>query len=138
VSSYFSKINSISGKVQMLVRKIADIRYIVVDSEQDAFLLENNLIKKYRPHYNVALKDDKTFPWICIKNEPFPRIYSTTNMWMDDGSVYFGPYANVKLMHTLMDLARQLYPLRNATSTLRTKTLRQEIQSLSRISFREL
>ena len=72
VSSYFAKINSISGKVQMLVRRIADIRTIVVESEQDALLLENNLIKKYQPHYNVALKDDKTFPWICIKNEPFP------------------------------------------------------------------
>ncbi|MGA3013438.1 MAG: excinuclease ABC subunit UvrC [Bacteroidales bacterium] len=123
VSSYFSKINSISGKVQMLVRKIADIRYIVVDSEQDAFLLENNLIKKYRPHYNVALKDDKTFPWICIKNEPFPRIYSTRHV-AHDGSVYFGPYANVKLMHTLLDLARQLYPLRNCNLKLTDKNIK--------------
>jgi excinuclease ABC subunit C len=122
VSSYFSKITSISGKVQMLVRKIADIRYIVVDSEQDAFLLENNLIKKYRPHYNVALKDDKTFPWICIKNEPFPRIYSTRHV-VHDGSVYFGPYANVKLMHTLLDLARQLYPLRNCNLNLTDKNI---------------
>lgn len=125
VSSYFSKINSISGKVQMLVRKIADIRYIVVDSEQDAFLLENNLIKKYRPHYNVALKDDKTFPWICIKNEPFPRIYSTRHV-VHDGSVYFGPYANVKLMHTLLDLARQLYPLRNCNLSLTDKNIKAE------------
>ena len=125
VSSYFSKINSISGKVQMLVRKIAEIRYIVVDSEQDAFLLENNLIKKYRPHYNVALKDDKTFPWICIKNEPFPRIYSTRHV-VHDGSVYFGPYANVKLMHTLLDLARQLYPLRNCNLSLTDKNIKAE------------
>ena len=117
VSSYFSKINSISGKLQMLVRKIADIRYIVVDTEQDAFLLENNLIKKYRPHYNVALKDDKTFPWICIKNEPFPRVYSTRHV-LRDGSIYFGPYANVKLMHTLLDLSRQIYPLRNCNLNL--------------------
>lgn len=122
VSSYFSKINSVSGKVQMLVRKIADIRYIVVDTEQDAFLLENNLIKKYRPHYNVALKDDKTFPWICIRNEPFPRVYPTRNV-QRDGSIYFGPYANVKLMHTLLDLSRQLYPLRNCTLSLTEKNI---------------
>jgi excinuclease ABC subunit C len=123
VSSYFSKINSVSGKVQMLVRKITDIKYIVVDTEQDAFLLENNLIKKYRPHYNVALKDDKTFPWICIKNEPFPRVFSTRHV-VHDGSTYFGPYANGKLMHTLMDLARQLYPLRNCTLNLSEKNIR--------------
>jgi len=123
VSSYFSKINSVSGKVQMLVRKIADIKYIVVDTEQDAFLLENNLIKKYRPHYNVALKDDKTFPWICIKNESFPRVYSTRHM-LRDGSIYFGPYANVKLMHTLLDLSRQLYPLRNCNLNLTEKNIR--------------
>jgi excinuclease ABC subunit C len=123
VSSYFSKINSVSGKVQMLVRKIADIRYVVVDTEQDAFLLENNLIKKYRPHYNVALKDDKTFPWICIRDEPFPRIYSTRHV-VHDGSTYFGPYANVKLMHTLLDLSRQLYPLRNCNLSLTEKNIR--------------
>ena len=123
VSSYFSKINSISGKVQMLVRKIADIKYIVVDTEQDAFLLENNLIKKYQPHYNVALKDDKTFPWICIKNEPFPRIFSTRHV-VRDGSTYFGPYANVRLMNTLLDLARQIYPLRNCNLNLTEKNIR--------------
>jgi len=122
VNSYFAKINSISGKVQMLVRKIADIKFIVVDSEQDALLLENNLIKKYQPHYNVALKDDKTFPWICIKNEPFPRIFHTRNV-IRDGSVYFGPYANVRLMHTLLDLIRQLYPLRNCNLKLTEKNI---------------
>ena len=122
VCSYFFKINSVSGKVQMLVRKIADIKYIVVDTEQDAFLLENNLIKKYRPHYNVMLKDDKTFPWICIKKEPFPRVFSTRQV-IRDGSLYFGPYANVKLMHTLMDLARQLYPLRNCNLSLTQKNI---------------
>jgi excinuclease ABC subunit C len=122
VSSYFAKINSISGKVQMLVRKIADIKFIVVDSEQDAFLLENNLIKKYQPHYNVALKDDKTFPWICIKNEPFPRIFPTRTV-IRDGSTYFGPYANVRLMHTLLDLIRQLYPLRNCSLNLTEKNI---------------
>ncbi len=123
VSSYFAKINSISGKVQMLVRKIADIKYIVVETEQDALLLENNLIKKYQPHYNVALKDDKTFPWICIKNEPFPRIFPTRYV-VRDGSTYFGPYANVRLMHTLLELSRQLYPLRNCSLALTDKNIR--------------
>lgn len=122
VSSYFAKINSISGKVQMLVRKIADIKYIVVETEQDALLLENNLIKKYQPHYNVALKDDKTFPWICIKNEPFPRVFPTRNI-IRDGSQYFGPYANVRLMNTLLDLIRQLYPLRNCNLNLSEKNI---------------
>jgi len=122
VSSYFAKINSISGKVQMLVRKIADIKYIVVETEQDALLLENNLIKKYLPHYNVALKDDKTFPWICIKNEPFPRVFSTRQV-VRDGSVYFGPYANVRLMNTLLELCRQLYPLRNCSLNLSGKNI---------------
>ena len=122
VSSYFTRINSISGKVQMLVRRIADIRYIVVETEQDALLLENNLIKKYRPHYNVALKDDKTFPWICIKNEPFPRVFPTRQV-IRDGSLYYGPYANVRLMHTLLDLCRQLYPLRNCSLKLTEKNI---------------
>ncbi len=123
VNSYFAKINSISGKVQMLVRKIADIRYIVVETEQDALLLENNLIKKYQPHYNVALKDDKTFPWICIKNEPFPRIFATRYV-IRDGSTYFGPYANVRLMNTLLELSRHLYPLRNCALVLNDKNIR--------------
>ncbi|MDD4603362.1 MAG: excinuclease ABC subunit UvrC [Bacteroidales bacterium] len=122
VSSYFTKINSISGKVQMLVRKIAEIKYIVVETEQDALLLENNLIKKYRPHYNVALKDDKTYPWICIKNEPFPRVFPSRHL-IRDGSNYFGPYANVRLMHTLLDFCRQLYPLRNCTLNLTEKNI---------------
>jgi excinuclease ABC subunit C len=122
VSSYFSKINSISGKVQMLVRKIADIKFIVVETEQDALLLENNLIKKYQPHYNVALKDDKTFPWICIKNEPFPRVFPTRTV-VRDGSQYFGPYANVRLMNTLLDLVRNLYPLRNCNLNLTDKNI---------------
>ena len=123
VSSYFARIHSISGKVQMLVRKIADINYIVVNTEQDALLLENNLIKKYRPRYNVALKDDKTFPWICIKNEPFPRVSYTRNL-IRNGSQYFGPYANVRLMHTLLELIRQLYPLRNCNLNLTDKNIR--------------
>ncbi len=122
VSSYFSKINAISGKVQMLVRRIASIQYIVVETEQDALLLENNLIKKYQPHYNVALKDDKTFPWICIKKEPFPRIFHTRSV-IRDGSSYYGPYANVRLMHTLLELCRQLYPLRNCSLNLEKKNV---------------
>ena len=122
VGSYFVKINAISGKVQMLVRRITDIRYIVVDTEQDAFLLENNLIKKYQPHYNVALKDDKTFPWICINNEPFPRVFHTSHV-IKDGSVYFGPYASGRLMHTLMDLTRQLFPLRTCNLSLSEKNI---------------
>ena len=122
VSSYFAKIHSVSGKVQMMVRRIADIWTIVVDSEQDAFLLENNLIKKYRPHYNVALKDDKTFPWICIKNEPFPRVFPTRNV-IRDGSLYFCPYASGRLMHTLLDLITQLYPLRTCNLNLTGKNI---------------
>jgi len=122
VSSYFAKINSHSGKVQMLVRKIADIKFIVVSTEQDALLLENNLIKKYQPRYNVALKDDKTYPWICIKNEPFPRVFPTRNV-IRDGSQYFGPYANVRLMNALLDLIRQLYPLRTCNLNLTQKNI---------------
>ncbi len=117
VSSYFNKDSQLSGKLRVLVRKIAEIRHIVVNTELDALLLENNLIKKYQPRYNVMLKDDKTFPWICIKNEPFPRIFSTRNV-IEDGSDYFGPYASVKMMNTLLDLVRQLYPLRTCKLSL--------------------
>lgn len=117
VNSYFNKDNSLSGKVRVLVSKIAEIRWIVVDNEYEALLLENNLIKEYLPRYNIMLKDDKTYPWICIKNEPFPRVFPTRNL-IKDGSEYFGPYASVKLMHTLLDLVRQLYPLRNCKLNL--------------------
>lgn len=117
VLSYFNKDNSLAGKVRVLVSKITDIRWIVVDSEYDALLLENNLIKEYQPRYNIMLKDDKTYPWICIKNEPFPRVFPTRNL-IKDGSEYFGPYASGKLMHTLLDLIRQLYPLRNCKLNL--------------------
>ncbi len=117
VLSYFNKDLSHSGKIRVLVSKIADIRWIVVDSESDALLLENNLIKEYLPRYNVMLKDDKSFPWICIKNERFPRVFTTRNI-IKDGSEYFGPYASVKMMHMLLDLIRQLYPLRNCNLNL--------------------
>lgn len=111
VSSYFNREKSDSGKIRIMVRRIADIRHIVVDSEMDALLLENNLIKKYQPRYNVMLKDDKTFPWICIKNEPFPRIFPTRNL-VRDGSRYYGPYASVRTMNTLLELIRQLFQYR--------------------------
>ncbi len=123
VSSYFNKDQSMSGKLKVLVKKIADIRFIIVDSEFDAFLLENNLIKKYQPRYNVMLKDDKTFPWICIKNEAFPRIFPTRHV-IHDGSVYFGPYASVKMMNTLLDLIRQLYPLRTCRHNLSEENIK--------------
>lgn len=116
VSSYFNK-NQENGKTRILVRKIADIKYIVVDTEFDALLLENSLIKKYQPKYNIQLKDDKTYPWICIKKEPFPRVYSTRRL-VRDGSKYFGPYPSVKVLNTLLILLKELYPLRNCSLDL--------------------
>ncbi len=101
----------------MLVKRINDIKHIVVATETDALLLENNLIKKYQPKYNVLLKDDKTYPWICIKNERYPRVFSTRRL-IKDGSEYFGPYTNFKTVHTLLDLIKGLYPLRTCTYDL--------------------
>ena len=124
VASYFNKDQHAYGKVTVLVRKITDIKFIVVDSEYDALLLENNLIKKYQPRYNVMLKDDKTYPWICIKNERFPRVFSTRNLYKD-GSEYFGPYASVTMMKTALDLVKQLYPLRNCNHNLSEKNIEQ-------------
>jgi len=115
VSSYFSK--NQSGKTTVLLKKTEDIRHIVVDNESDALLLENNLIKKHQPRYNILLKDDKTFPWICIKNENFPRIFSTRNP-VRDGSSYFGPYTSGLMVKTLIGLIRQLYKLRTCTHSL--------------------
>lgn len=117
VSSYFNKDQGLSGKVQVLVRRVADIRTIVVNTEMDALLLENNLIKEHQPRYNILLKDDKTYPWIVIRNEPFPRIHATRTV-VKDGSQYFGPYASVKAMHTLLDLVRHLYSIRNCSLNL--------------------
>ncbi len=116
VSSYFNKTHD-SGKTKILVKKIADIKTLVVDTEFDALLLENNLIKKYQPKYNIMLKDDKSYPWICIKKERFPRIFSTRNM-IKDGSEYFGPYASVKVMHALLDMIKELYPIRTCNYNL--------------------
>ncbi len=116
VSSYFSKKHQ-SGKLRMLVKHIADIKFIVTDSELDALLLENNLIKKHQPRYNIQLKDDKTFPWLCIKNEAFPRVFPTRHV-IKDGSTYFGPYASVRMMKTLLDIVKKLYPLRTCKLNL--------------------
>lgn len=110
VSSYFTK-QPESGRIRMLVKRIADLDTIVVDTELEALLLENNLIKSYQPRYNVNLKDDKSYPWICIKNERFPRVFPTRRK-IQDGSEYYGPYASVKVMKTLLELIRKLYPLR--------------------------
>ena len=111
VSSYFNKEHD-SPKTRILVSKIVRIEHIVVATENDALLLENNLIKKYQPRYNILLKDGKSYPWICISNERFPRVFFTRKM-IKDGSTYFGPYTNLKIVRTLLDLIKDLYPLRN-------------------------
>jgi excinuclease ABC subunit C len=116
VSSYFTK-NHQNRKTELLVRNIADIRHMVVETEQDALLLENNLIKKYQPRYNIRLKDDKTYPWIVIKNERFPKVFQTRNV-IKDGSVYFGPYTSVLTVRMLLDLFRKLFRLRNCKLNL--------------------
>jgi len=116
VLSYFNK-EIEDGKTKVLVKKIEYIQYIIVDSEEDALLLENNLIKKYQPRYNVLLKDDKTFPWIVVKNEPYPRVFQTRNV-IKDGSVYFGPYTSGVAVKTLIELFRKLYPLRTCSHSL--------------------
>ncbi|MFH6767578.1 excinuclease ABC subunit UvrC [Gaetbulibacter aquiaggeris] len=116
VSSYFTKTHD-NGKTRVLVKKIVNIKHIVVDTETDALLLENNLIKKYQPRYNVLLKDDKSYPWICIKNERFPRVFSTRRV-IKDGSEYFGPYTSMKTVSTLLDLIKGLYHLRNCNYDL--------------------
>jgi excinuclease ABC subunit C len=125
VSSYFNKLHHDSNKVQVMVAKVSDIRHIVVETESDALLLENNLIKKYQPKYNVLLKDDKTFPWICVKNERFPRLFSTRNP-VSDGSQYFGPYTSVIMIRTLLNLIRQLYKLRNCNHNLSVENIRKQ------------
>ena len=110
VGSYFTKSHE-NAKTRILVQKIVSIKHIVVTTETDALLLENNLIKKYQPRYNIMLKDDKTYPWICIKKERFPRIFMTRRV-IKDGSEYYGPYTNVRTVKVLLDLIRELYPLR--------------------------
>ena len=122
VSSYFKKTQS-NNKTKALVRKIQNIKYVIVANEIDALLLENNLIKKYQPKYNVLLKDGKTYPWICIKNEPFPRVFQTRTI-IKDGSEYFGPYTSVRLVKTILEFLHQLYPLRNCTLNLSPKNIK--------------
>lgn len=124
VSSYFNKKHE-HGKTRVLVRKIADIQTIVVASEMDALLLENSLIKKHQPRYNVMLKDDKTYPWICIKNERFPRVFSTRKL-LKDGSDYFGPYTSMRLVKTLLEFTKQLYPLRTCNYALSEENIQKE------------
>ena len=121
VSSYFFQEHSYV-KTRLMVSKVKDIKYFIVPTEMDALLLENNLIKKYQPRYNVMLKDDKTYPFICIKNEPFPRVFSTRKI-IKDGSLYFGPYTSVKLVRTLLDFINQLYPLRNCNLNLNKENI---------------
>lgn len=122
VQSYFTQSDTHSRKVKVLVNKISDIKYIIVETETDALLLENNLIKKYKPRYNILLKDDKTYPWICIKKEPFPRVFSTRK-YINDGSLYYGPYTSGLLVKTMLDLIKKLYPVRNCSLNLERKNI---------------
>ncbi len=116
VASYFNKNHEI-GKTRVLVKKIVEIKHIVVETETDALLLENNLIKKYQPRYNIMLKDDKTYPWICIKKEPFSRIFLTRTL-LKDGSEYFGPFTSVRSARALLSLIKEIYPLRTCAYNL--------------------
>ncbi len=124
VASYFTK-NHEYGKTKVLVKKITDIKHIVVNTETDALLLENNLIKKYQPRYNVMLKDDKTYPWICIKKERFPRVFLTRNV-IKDGSEYYGPYTSVRTAKALLDLIKELYHLRSCNFDLSEKNIQDQ------------
>jgi len=124
VSSYFTKSN-LDRKTKVMVKQINDIKYIVVNSELEALLLENSLIKEHQPRYNVLLKDDKTYPWICIKKEPFPRVFYTRRI-VKDGSLYFGPYPSVKMMQTILEIIRELYPLRTCNLNLSATNIQQK------------
>ncbi len=124
VASYFTK-NHEYGKTKVLVKKIASVKHIVVDTESDALLLENSLIKKYRPRYNILLKDDKTYPWICIKKEAFPRVFLTRKV-IKDGSEYFGPYTSVRTAKALLSLIKELYPLRTCAYDLSATNIEQK------------
>lgn len=122
VNSYFTKQHD-NARTRLLVKRIVTIKHIVVATETDALLLENNLIKKYQPKYNVMLKDDKSYPWICIKKERFPRVFPTRR-FIKDGSEYFGPYTSMKTVHTLLDLIKGLYPLRTCNYDLSEEKIR--------------
>ena len=121
VRSYFST-NHSDEKTKSLVSNINDISIILVETESDALLLENNLIKKFKPKYNILLKDGKSYPWICVKKERFPRIFLTRNV-INDGSDYFGPYTNIKTINTLLDLVNNIYPIRKTNYNLSQKIL---------------
>lgn len=121
VSSYFNKVHD-TAKTNVLVKKIVSIKHIVVPTESDALLLENNLIKKLQPRYNVLLRDDKSYPWLCIKKEPFSRVFSTRRM-IKDGSEYFGPYTNFKTVNTILELIKELYPLRTCNYDLNEQNI---------------
>lgn len=123
VLSYFTKTPD-SGKLRVLVSKISRIYHIVVPTEQDALLLENTLIKEYQPRYNIQLRDDKTYPWICVKNEHFPRVFMTRRK-VNDGSVYYGPYTSVKMVRSVMDVVRSLYKLRTCKYDLSPRKIAQ-------------
>lgn len=122
VASYFNKKTYENGKTRLLVQKIADIQFIVVETEVDALLLENNLIKEHQPRYNIELKDDKTYPSIVIRNERFPRVHTTRNV-IKNGSEYFGPYASAKTMHAVLNIARNLHPVRTCKYDLSQKNI---------------
>ncbi len=124
VSSYFQK-NIKSRKTLNLVKNTKYVEHVVVHSESDALLLENSLIKKNQPKYNILLRDDKTYPWICIKNEPFPRVFVTRKL-VKDGSQYFGPFTSFKTINTIMGIIKQLYSLRNCNYNLSSKNIEQK------------
>lgn len=123
VSQYFQSENTLTPKTRVMVSKISNIEHTVVDSEEDALLLENNLIKKHLPRYNILLKDSKTYPWICIKNEPFPRVY-VTRKYIKDGSLYFGPYSSAMHAHNLTELVSSLYQIRNCKLSLTPENIK--------------
>lgn len=120
VSSYFAK--NQSGKTKVMLSRAADLRHVVVDNESEALLLENSLIKKHQPRYNILLKDDKTYPWICVKNEHFPRVFMTRKL-IADGSAYFGPYTSVPAVRTLLELIRHLFQIRTCSLPLTEKSI---------------
>ena len=120
VSSYFNKTQT-SAKVNVLVKKIYDLKYIVVNTEADALLLENNLIKKYQPRYNILLKDGKTYPWLCITKEEFPRVFKSRQVFR--GAEYFGPYSSVWVLDTLLELIKKIYPIRTCKHPLKKNSI---------------
>ena len=122
VSSYFVSESRLNAKTRALVGKIADVKYTVVENEQDAFLLENNLIKENQPRYNILLKDSKTYPWICIKKEPFPRVFITRTLERD-GSLYFGPYSSAMYAKDLVDMFHSMFRLRTCSLKLKKEDI---------------